>query len=183
MKHLTVSIGLLLLIAGCSGRSPSVGPSPSGTTGTLSAQDLTGTWSGTYSITGVLGGGCVGDEYYQRLIGPPLAFVLAVSQTGTALNASAVDPGTTLSSSYTGTVGTTPPIPLYSADPNPTVIPFTCVSSAAYDVRFASGLINWTLTGDRSATGTITANYNVYASGTQTNTGTMIVTANFTVAR
>jgi LEA14-like dessication related protein len=147
--------------------------------------DLTGTWSGTYTIVGVAGGECVGEIYRgpQGILNQPLAFRLTMTQNGSALSAIATDPGLTLSSDYTGAWAPTSPIPLSSSGGSPTGVSFTCSASAERSVQFASGLINLTITGDRSAVGTITANYNVLDSVTQANLATMIVTANFTVAR
>jgi hypothetical protein len=147
------------------------------------AVDLSGTWSGTYSIAGVSGGECVGDAYRSDLIGPLLAFTMNVTQEGTTLDATAKDPASTLSISYTGTASPAPPFPLRSTEAQPTAVPYTCSPGVARLVRFASGIMNWTLTGERTAIGTATENYDVLDSATMTSVGTMIITAQFTVAR
>ena len=152
--------------------------------------NLAGTWSGTYTMTAVHGGECVGDALGNPVggsFGVPFAFVLAVQQGPTSLTATATDPGITLSSTYRGTAITTPPIPLYSDPATPTSFPYYCPNGLAREVQFGSqlgsGLINLTLTGDNSAVGTITANYLVRDAATHAIIETMIISATFAVAR
>ncbi len=176
----TLYTGTLTVLSDTAGGSTTIAVSGTGTaTAPLS---YVGTWLGTYTIAGVSGGECVGG-LYEKLVGPPLAFVMTVAQNGNTLSATATDPGSTLSSSYTGSAALSSTTALYSVGPQPTVVPVTCAQDIVRDVQFASGLINWTVTGDHASTGTITANYNVFIHGTQTNVGTMIITAEFNVTR
>ncbi len=165
-------LALCLALPACGGGSPT-GPALGGSA-----------WAGTYAVTDVSGGECVGEAARARVGAPPAFYLLGITVQGQTLNVAAVDTYDASPANYRGSVSGSS-VSLKSLDPQPITPPvstFHCSDAVARDVQFLSGTINASITG-MVMSGTTTEIYTIKVSGTQTSVGNMTLASTFTATK
>jgi hypothetical protein len=182
MRHWLWWLGAvsLLLSVGCSGNdTPAVPSAP------LIPQ-VAGLWQTVGRLSGASGGECVGS-LFQASIGTPFSSTIAVSQSGSVLNATATSQSTGTSCTLAGTIGGNGAFVLNTTSCQAgSLYGVQCQNGSRRDVILLASAVNGmtsTLTNSTSASGTEADTYNVYVAGTTAGVGVLVLNSTFTMTR
>lgn len=146
-----------------------------------SVAQVSGVWLATVNLTSVSGGECVGATI-AALGQPAQTFTVQISQTGSALTATATSTSTGVSTTYSGTAGANSIALNATSSSAANIFGFPCLSGALRDLQLQSEGVTATVNG-ASANGTASARYNVFIGGTSVAVGVLTLTDSFTMTR
>lgn len=139
---------------------------------------VAGAWVANATLSGVVGGECVGDTLRQIVPGSGRDIDLtALKQDGNTLSATVTSQGHGTVCAYTGSrIGDAVSLTMSSCQTG-RITAIRCGNGSLRDAQLASGTINATLGGRTTGSGTDTTIWNIYASGGSGPVATLTVTA------
>ncbi len=173
----SVVVGLAVLGLHCGGDSTS----PT-TPSTPTIAQVAGDWTGTTTLTSVIGGECVGTVF-QTMLGLPFPFTAAVTQTGSTLSATVTLDITATTCSYSGTAGSnTVTLNVTSCEVGGSFRRLPCAGGVVRDMQLIGGSITGTVSGN-TVSGTLAEMWNIFVGPTSVSVEPLTLNSTFSISR
>lgn len=164
----------ILISVSCGGDKTPTAPTPP------PIVQMGGLWNYSVRPTSITGGECVGAAA-QALIGLTASGTMSITQTGTALTATATDGSTGITCAYTGTASSSSAV-FNGTRCDDDAIRLRCPSGVQRDVSRVANSLDAQVSGT-IASGTSVETFNVYIAGTGTNVGVMTTRSAFNATK
>ena len=178
IQHIIVGLALCVTAACGGGNSSPTAPTPPAAPQIV---QVAGLWGYTATLTGVTGGGCVG-QLVLSLIDTTDTGTMQVTQQGSSLEAVGTSDSDGTATRYAGTAGSSSiALNAIAADVG-SITGIECASGERRDLHLVAEAINGTVSGS-TVTGTQAETINVFEAGTTNGAGILTLNSLFVATR